>query len=219
MKFRRKSAEPADGPAVQDGPEGDESTGTAEAVPAGPYDVDDVPGGLDAGVDRIDLGALLLPNIEGLDIELQVEEETDQVQSVVLGGTEGAVELRAFAAPRGGNLWDEIRPKIAAEYAQRGGTASEREGRYGTELVCQLTVRGEDGRTLNQPARVVGINGARWLLRATLLGRAAVEPDYVGPWDEAIAQTVVRRGAGAMPVGAELQLTLPPSDQLVRRER
>jgi hypothetical protein len=65
---------------------------------------------------------------------------------------------------------------------------------------------------------VVGINGSRWMLRATLLGRAAVEIDEVGPWDAAIAAAVVRRGTGAMPVGAELPLTLPPSDQLVRRE-
>jgi hypothetical protein len=216
VKFRRKSDEPADGTPVEDEPGGDEPT--VEATdPAGPWDVDDFPGSVD-DADRVDLGSLVLANVDGLEIQLQVEEESGQVQSVVLAGTEGAVELRAFAAPRGGDLWDEIRPRIAAEYAQRGGTASERPGRYGTELVCQLTVRAEDGRTVTQPSRVVGINGPRWMLRATLLGRAAVDLDQVGPWDDAIARTVVRRGSGAMPVGAELTLTLPSSDQLIRRE-
>jgi hypothetical protein len=214
VKFRRKSAESEGGVPVEDEPDGDEST----AEGTGPWDVDDFPGSVD-DAERVDLGSLVLATVEGLEIQLQVEEETNQVQSVVLAGTEGAVELRAFAAPRGGDLWDEIRPRIAAEYAQRGGTASERAGRYGTELVCQLTVRAEDGRTATQPSRVVGINGPRWMLRATLLGRAAVELDQVGPWDEAIAAAVVRRGTGAMPVGAELPLTLPSSDQLVRRER
>jgi hypothetical protein len=215
VKFRRKSSEPAGAPVDED----IEQTAPQEPgqpVLGGPWDVDDVDEG-DAS-ERIDLGSLLLSNIEGLEIRLQVDEETEAVQSVMLAGADGAVELRAFAAPRGGDLWDEIRPRIAAEYAQRGGTASEREGRYGTELHCQLTVRTEDGRTATQPSRVVGINGGRWMLRATLLGRAATEPDAAGPWDDAIASTVVRRGDVAMPSGADLPLTLPPRDQPARRE-
>ena len=111
-----------------------------------------------------------------------------------------------------------MRPRIASEYAQRGGTATEHDGRYGRELLCQLTVRTEDGRTATQPSRVVGINGPRWMLRATLLGRPAVEPHTAGPWDDVIASTVVRRGSQAMPVGSEIRLTLPPRDKLERRE-
>jgi hypothetical protein len=212
VKFRRKSSEAAGALSGDDA----ESGTSEQSAPTGPWDVDDI--SEDDGVERIDLGSLLLTNIEGLEIRLQVEEETQAVQSVMLAGTEGAVELRAFAAPRGGDLWSEIRPRIAAEYAQRGGTATERQGRYGTELHCQLTVRTEDGRTATQPSRVVGINGGRWMLRATLLGRAATEPDEAGPWDDAIAAAVVRRGTVAMPSGGDLPLTLPPSDKLTRTE-
>jgi hypothetical protein len=215
VKFRRKSSEPAGAPADEDIEQAAPQE-PGQPVLGGPWDVDDLP--VDDASERIDLGSLLLSNVDGLEIRLQVDEETESVQSVMLAGADGAVELRAFAAPRGGDLWDEIRPRIAAEYAQRGGTASEREGRYGTELHCQLTVRTEDGKTATQPSRVVGINGGRWMLRATLLGRAAVEPDAVGPWDDAIASTVVRRGTVAMPSGADLPLTLPPRDQLQRRE-
>lgn len=215
MKFRRKSSESAGAPLGEDvEPAAPQEPG--QPVLGGPWDVDDLAEG-DAS-ERIDLGSLLLTNIEGLEIRLQVDEETEAVQSVVLAGTDGAVELRAFAAPRGGALWDEIRPRIAAEYAQRGGTATEREGRYGTELHCQLTVRTDDGKTATQPSRVVGIDGGRWMLRATLLGRAATEPEAPGPWDDAIASTVVRRGSVAMPSGADLPLTLPPRNQLERRE-
>ena len=215
MKFRRKSSEPAGAPFDEDVEQAAPQE-PGQPVLGGPWDVDDLAAG-DA-TERIDLGSLLLTNIEGLEIRLQVDEETEAVQSVVLAGADGAVELRAFAAPRGGDLWDEVRPRIAAEYAQRGGTASEREGRYGTELHCQLTVRTEDGKTATQPSRVVGINGGRWMLRATLLGRAATEPEAAGPWDDAIASTVVRRGDVAMPSGADLPLTLPPRDQLARPE-
>jgi hypothetical protein len=213
VKFRRKSAEDR----IDATPEGDvETTDADQASVTGPWDVDDVDD-LDA-VERVDLGSLVLTPVDGLELRLQVDEANERVQSVMHAGPEGAVELRAFAAPRDGDLWAEVRPRIAAEYAQRGGTATEREGRYGTELVCQVTVRTEDGRTATQPSRVVGINGPRWMLRATFLGRPAVEPDAVGPWDAAVEATVVRRGAQAMPPGAELPLTLPPRDRLVRRE-
>ncbi|MDF1603200.1 DUF3710 domain-containing protein [Nocardioides sp. YIM 152315] len=216
MKFRRKSAE---APVEVTPDDGSDDLATDEVAPVdaatGPWDIDDVDD-LDA-VERVDLGSLVLTPIDGLEVRLQVDESSDRVQSVLHAGPEGAVELRAFAAPRNGDLWDEVRPRIAAEYAQRGGTATEREGRYGTELDCQITVRTEDGRTATQPSRVIGINGPRWMLRATFLGRPAVEPETVGPWDTAVEATVVRRGAQAMPVGAELPLTMPPRDRLVRR--
>ena len=63
--------------------------------------------------------------------------------------------------------------------AQRGGTATEREGRFGTELMCEMRVERPEGPAM-QPSRIIGINGSRWLLRATLLGRPALEPDAAG---------------------------------------
>ncbi|MFC7497410.1 MULTISPECIES: DUF3710 domain-containing protein [unclassified Nocardioides] len=212
MKFRRKSDEtPVEG-TPDEASAADEPTASA----TGPFDIDDVDD-LD-DVERVDLGSLVLTPVEELEVRMQVDESNDRVQSVMHAGPEGAVELRAFAAPRNGDLWAEVRPRIAAEYAQRGGTATEREGRYGTELVCQITVRTDDGKTATQPSRVIGINGPRWMLRATFLGRPAVEPEASGPWDAALEATVVRRGNQAMPAGAELPLTLPPRDRLVRRE-
>ena len=94
------------------------------------------------------------------------------MQSVVIAGPDGALELRAFAAPRNGDLWSDSRPKIAAEVAQAGGTATEREGPWGTELICQVGQR--SGGT--QVTRVIGINGPRWMLRASLLGRRRPGP-------------------------------------------
>ena len=114
MKFRRKSAEPdtAD-EALLDG-----AVDPAAAV-AGPFDVDDVP---DDGVERVDLGSLLIAP-EGRELRLQVDEATGEVQSVMLAGEDGAVELRAFAAPRDGDLWSEVRPQIAGRHrpARRHG--------------------------------------------------------------------------------------------------
>jgi hypothetical protein len=214
VKFRRKSADPAREPEEIDAAATEDQGDQADLD--GPFDVDDVVE--DEQVQRVDLGSLLIEPVDGLELQVQVEESSGEVQSVLLAGGEGAVELRAFAAPRGGDLWSEVRPRIAADFAQRGGTATEREGRFGTELVCQVTVRVDDGRTGTQPSRIIGVNGPRWMLRATLLGRPAVEVDAAQEWEDAIARVVVRRGSHAMPVGAVLPLVLPPRDHVVEQD-
>jgi hypothetical protein len=199
---RRRSAEPSSDDATEDGPPDE-----ADAGPTGPYDVDDI--GED-GVERVDLGSLLIAPAPDRELRLQVDETSQAVQSVLVAGPDGALELRAFAAPRHGDLWSEARRQIAAETAQRGGTTSEREGRFGTELICQLSVQLPNGKSAVQPSRVVGINGSRWLLRGTFVGAPAESPDDASAWDDILAAVVVNRGSHAMPVGDPLPLTLPP---------
>ncbi|MEP6815419.1 MAG: DUF3710 domain-containing protein [Marmoricola sp.] len=209
MRLRRK-AEVA--------PEIVEEPATDEALqPQGPLDADD----LDLEDDptfanHIDLGGLLVaPPPEGIDLRLQVDEETGDVLSVLLAGEDGALELRPFASRRGGDLWAEIRPQIASETARHGGTATERHGEFGTELVCLVPVTTPDGQAATQPSRVIGYNGPRWFLRATLLGLPAVEPEKAGVWEDLIRTTVVRRGSGAMPPGESLPLRLPPQAEQI----
>jgi hypothetical protein len=197
VKFRRKK---------DAAPSTDEVETVVEEPTPGPYDADELP---DDDVQRVDLGSLLIEPEQGRELRLQVDETSGQVQSVLLAGKDGAIELRAFAAPRNGDLWSEVRPQIAADMAQRGGTATEREGRFGTELVCQVQVKRSDGATAVQPSRIVGINGPRWLLRATFLGKPAVEVDGVDDWEDTVTKVAVRRGAQAMPVGEPLPVTLP----------
>lgn len=197
MKFRRKH---------DAAPSSDEAQSTEEIEPTpGPYDADDLP---DDGVERVDLGSLLIQPEQGRELRLQVDEASGSVHSVMLAGQDGALELRAFAAPRNGDLWSEVRPQIAADMAQRGGTATEREGRFGTELLCEVQVKRADGGTVLQPSRIVGINGPRWLLRATFLGRP-VEPERAEDWEDTVTRVAVRRGPQAMPVGEPLPVILP----------
>lgn len=201
MRFGRKS---------KDAPGDDvEVTAEAESVPgsSGPRDFEEL--GADGdGVERVDLGSLLIAPEKDRELRLQVDEKSGTVQSVMLAGPDGALELRAFAAPRNGDLWAEVRPQIAADLAQRGGTATEREGRFGVELVCQSQVRRPEG-TVSQPSRILGINGPRWLLRATLLGKPAVDVENSAEWEDLLDRVVVRRGVEAKPVGEALPLVLP----------
>lgn len=213
MRFRRKSdenAQPGDETAVQ----------SAEAAPAagtdpdsGPYDVSQVEGD---GIERADLGSVLVPAIADRELRLQVDEKSGQVRAVMLAGQDGACEFQAFAAPRNGDLWADVRPQIAQDMVRRGGQATEREGRWGTELVCEMPVQRPDGSTATQPSRIIGINGDRWMLRASFLGRPALEPDATADWEDALAQVVVRRGEQAMPVGEPLPVKLPDDARRVR---
>jgi hypothetical protein len=203
--FRRRSRSEPDAAASEEaGPD------PVEPDAAGPWDSEDP---LPSGLDRVDLGSLRVAPREGADLRLQVDENTGEVQSVMLAAEEGALELRAFAAPRNGDLWREVRPQIAADISRHGGTATERQGRWGTELVCQMQVVLPDGSQAMQPSRIIGVNGARWLLRATFLGLPAVEPENAGDWEDALAEVVVHRGSHAMPVGDALPLTLPDDAQ------
>jgi hypothetical protein len=213
VKFRRRSEKPD--PAAAEDVESTEPTGDASAEGGedlenveGPFDIDDLP---DDGVDRVDLGSLLIAPEEDRELRLQVDESTQAVQAVLLAGTDGALELRAFAAPRNGDLWTEVRPQLAADLARRGGTATEREGRFGTELVCQLSVQTADGRAASQASRIIGINGPRWMLRGTFLGRPATDPDSAAAWEDTLTRIAIRRGDHAMPSGDPLPVVLPDS--------
>jgi hypothetical protein len=208
--FRRKSRSQPDDAELVDVDEDGAADEDSPASDDGPWDSESLP---DDGLERLDLGSLLVPPRDGAELRLQVDENTGVVQSVMLAAEEGALELRAFAAPRHGDLWSEVRPQIAADVSRHGGTATEREGRWGTELVCQMQVVLPDGSQALQPSRIVGVNGSRWMLRATFLGQPAVEPDQAQDWEDALALVVVHRGSQAMPAGDALPLTLPDDAQ------
>lgn len=228
MRFRRKHDEAQAQDQAHDqvhdqadaGASADQRSGGATAADAdggrgegggvraeGPHDVSEI----DDDVERVDLGSLLITPEDEREVRLQVDEASQAVQSVLIAGPDGAVEIRAFAAPRGGDLWGQARPQIAAEAAQRGGTATERQGRFGVELMMQQQVQMQDGSQSVQPSRIVGVNGPRWFLRATFLGRPATQPDDSTGWEDTLAKVVVNRGSQAMPPGDPLPLTLPPS--------
>lgn len=221
MKFGRKSSAKAekapDDDTVVETPDATDAPEDASsaAAPAGPYDVADVDLE-EGGVERVDLGGMLIPPAEGMELRLQVNEESGEVQSVLVAGPTGAVEVRAFAAQRNGDLWSDVRSQIAEESTGRGDEVAEREGRHGTELVVQRTVKLPDGTPSVQPSRIIGVNGPRWFLRATYLGSPAVDPDAAGPWDAVVDAVVVRRGTEAMAPGDPLPVTLPPQARRVK---
>jgi hypothetical protein len=201
--MRRKDAGVDTEEAVASGESGE----SVESVgPQGPYDVADV----DPESSYIDLGSLLVKPVAGLDLRLQVDEQSGTIMTVLLVAEEGVLEMRAFASSRGGDLWDEARREIAADTTRRGGTATEQQGSFGPELFCQVPVTGPNGESLIQPSRVIGHTGPRWFLRATLAGRPSQDPENAAPFEQALRTVAVRRGSEAMPPGEALALRIPP---------
>ena len=205
MRFGRKSAPDE---SFEDG----DATGDAADAAIGPFDISEVD---EETRDCVDLGSLLVTPRAEMELRLQVEEDSGAVIAAVLVTEEGALELRAFAASRGGGAWDELRPRIAAETARLGGTVTEQEGSFGTEMVCQVPMVDESGQAVTQASRIVAHEGSAWMLRATLMGLPALDAESAVPWEETIRETVVRRGREAMAPGSPLPLTLPPEAKRV----
>jgi hypothetical protein len=171
----------------------------------GPFDRSEVDG-LDG---RLDLGALWMTGMPGMELRLEVEQESQSVVGVTAVLGESAVQLQAFAAPRTEGIWDDIRTEIAASITSQGGTADVTSGPFGTELLARMPGQGPDGRTVFSPARFVGVDGPRWFLRAVLSGRAAIDEDAASALLDVVRATVVVRGDEAMAPRELLALKLP----------
>jgi hypothetical protein len=171
----------------------------------GPFDSADV----DASDDRLDLGALRIRGVPGMELRLEVDESAQQVVAATAVIGDSAVQLQAFAAPRTSGIWDGIRAEIAESIVSQGGTADEAQGELGTELRTRMPSAGPDGRTVFAPARFAGVDGPRWFLRAVFSGRAAIDAEAAGPLMGVVRDTVVVRGEAAMAPREMLVLTLP----------
>lgn len=207
---------------------------------SGPYDISEVES-IESTEEspKIDLGSLILTAVPNAELRLQVAEETGEVMSAMLvletqvyegfdklspveppasanqkpQTYSSALELGAYAAPRSGGLWAELREEISRSATEAGGTASLGEGPFGVELRRLIPVTTPDGEEGYQPSRMWVAEGPRWLLRGIVYGQAAIEDDADSPVVAdvlfAFRQVIVRRGDEAMAPGDLLPLTMP----------
>jgi|SRR5690349_18653895 hypothetical protein len=173
--------------------------GEPPAPETGPWDVRHAP----ADVQRLDLGSLLIPAIEGVEVRVQANPDGG-VEQVVLVDGESALQLGVFAAPRTEGIWNEVREEIATAMTSDGVEAREVTGRYGTELLARVN-------TPDGPAdvRFVGVDGPRWMVRALFQGAAAADSSKEGVLGVALEGLVVVRDDEPRPVREPLPLRLP----------
>src|SRR6478736_7156930 len=158
----------------------------------------------------IDLGGIKILPREGLNLRLEVEEETQRVVAVGLDYAGSTLQVQPFAAPRSTGLWHEIRAQIAEQVQRQGGRVSERDGVFGPELVAEIPVaapQGAPGET--RVARFVGVDGPRWFLRGVIAGDAAVKPEAAALVEDLFRSIVVVRGSVPMPPRDLIPLRMP----------
>jgi hypothetical protein len=170
----------------------------------GPWDSGDVG---DDKIERVDLGGILVPIVEGMELRDEIAEERVVAATLVVGRS--AIQIQPFAAPRTMGIWDEVRGEIAEGIGQSGGTVRQADGRFGTELIAEVPVGAPDGSVGRQLARFLGVDGPRWFLRAVITGEGALDDAARAPLEELFAEVVVVRGPDAMAPREPITLRLP----------
>lgn len=177
------------------------STSTERAL--GPWDESEAD--LSDGIERLDLGGLLVAATPGVDMQVQVDESSGRISLLTFATKQGSVQVQPYAAPRSGGMWADVRGQIAGSISASGGLVEEADGSFGTELRAQI--KGSDGSL--QPARFVGVEGPRWFLRGVFLGQAARPGAQADVLEGMFRSVVVVRGTEAMPMGSPIPLRLP----------
>ena len=133
----------------------------------------------------LDIGALMLPFLQGSELRLKANSQTGDVLGATITYGSSSLELEPFAAPKSLGLWDEVR----ADLLKANSACKEVDGVFGKELTLPVKVKGR-----NLLTRMVGIDGPRWMLRGIFSGPAAKGGKEKDVLDGYLADLVVSRG-------------------------
>jgi hypothetical protein len=213
--------QPTDAPAqAADAVEGDGSDRPVKPErPHGPWDVSE----LDSTnprhtLARLDLGGLRVRPTAGMKVQMQVDQTSGKATSVLLVGDQGAVQLMAIAAAKSKPLWPQTKRALQSDADRKGGSAQDGKGPWGPVLRMALPATGPDGKQGVQPSVVLGIDGPRWMLRATMIGKAAVDQAQMNQMMGIVQDTVVVRGDEPMAPGGIIELRPPARPESVTGE-
>ncbi|MEW1961800.1 DUF3710 domain-containing protein [Microbacterium sp. NPDC077644] len=156
----------------------------------------------------IDLGGIKILPREGLNLRLEVEEQSKRIVAVGLDYADSSLQVQPFAAPRSLGLWHETRMQLVDQVRQQGGRVEEREGPLGKELLAEVPGPASEGSNLHL-ARFVGVDGPRWFLRGVIGGAAASDPEAAAKVEDLFRSIVVVRGGSPMPPRDLIPLKMP----------
>lgn len=182
----------------------------------GPFDISEVD--LEADEDdvkRLDLGSIIITPFEGMTMQLQVNRESNKVQSILVGDGESGLEIAAFAGPSKSSMAPEIREEIIKGTQQQKGQIALVQGPFGTELRRALPVTDPNGNAATHVSRTWLVAGPGWLLRGVLLGKATFEPQNEAAQValfEFFSNVVVRRGTAPAAPGSLLPMQVPQAE-------
>jgi hypothetical protein len=162
----------------------------------------------------LNLGAVFLPNIPGLEVHLDLDPRSGIGKSVSLHLNMTIAEVQIFAAAVSEDLWASMRDAITSGLREQKVDCSVEMGRFGTEIHAVMPTVDLDGNAHVQPVRFLGVRGSRWLVRAVISGDGALRgvPDKAissPEIDEVISKLVINRGEEPLPPGERLALRSP----------
>lgn len=183
---------------------------------AGPFDIGEVDLEADEHeVKRIDLGSLVITPFPGMTMQLQVNRESNQVQSILVGDGASGLEVAVFAGPAKSSMAGEIREEVIKATQQQKGQIALVNGPFGTEIRRAVPVTDQEGKAATHVSRTWLVSGPGWLLRGVLLGKATFEPQN----EEAqlallefFSNLVVRRDSAPAAPGSLLTMTVPQAE-------
>ena len=179
----------------------------------GPFDISEVD--LDADDDevtRLDFGALVATPFPGMQLQLQVNRETNTVQALMVGDGSSALEVAVFAAPAKSSMVAEIRADVIRQTQAQKGRIQLAQGPFGAELRRAVPVTDAEGKQGMHVSRTWLVSGPGWLLRGIVLGRAAFEVENKAAQVaifEFFSNLVVRRGTAPAVPGSALPMRVP----------
>ncbi|SPF67621.1 Protein of unknown function DUF3710 [Propionibacterium ruminifibrarum] len=178
----------------------------------GPFDLSEVD--LDADdIERMDFDALILTPFDGMQLQLQVNQQTQQLQAILAVSGQSVMELSLFAAPAHRDMRAEVRDEMVANAQKAGGKATLTAGPFGTEVRRVVPITTQQGQHGYHVSRTWFAQGPRWLLRGVLMGEAGLAEGVEGSTEllyELFANTVVRRGDKPKVPGELIPMTMSP---------
>jgi hypothetical protein len=178
--------------------------------PHGPWDVEELDDRPAHVAPRLDLGGVRIRPPAGFKVQIQVDATTQRSTSVTLVGDQGALALVVVAAAKSKPQWPVTMRALQSDADRRGGTVAEGNGPWGPVLRITIPVTLPDGKQGVQPSVALGIDGPRWMLRATILGKAALDQEQMNTMMAIVQDTVVVRGEEPMAPGEVVPLVPPP---------
>lgn len=190
----------------------------ADERPKGPFDITEVET-TDFSKGYMDLGAIKVPIRKNVSYRLEQEQAKQKVFAVSAVHENSTLQIQAFAAPRSGGQWEEIRQEMYDQNKNaQGATVTVEEGEFGNELLIRIPAELPDGRKGERIARFLGIDGPRWMIRAMFMGKAALQKEHAELLSEILKNTVIDRGERPLPARQMLDLTPPESVVTAMRE-
>lgn len=195
-----------------------EDSPAADKRPEGPFDISEVET-KDFEKGYMDLGAIKVPMRKKVSYRLEQEQTKQKVFAVSAVHENSTLQVQAFAAPRSGGQWNEIRQEMYDQNKRaKGSKVSLEQGSFGDELLIRIPADLPDGRKGERIARFIGIDGPRWMIRAMIMGRAALRQDEATFLYDILKNTIIDRGDQPLPARQMLELTPPENVQAAMRE-